>query len=277
MKKEWKVSAEYNGMRLQQYLGDVLDHSLSGKKIKALIDQGQCFINGKRERFSNRRVQTHQQIMLISHEEERIGDIEYIHEDEALCVINKPPGIVSDRELEKKIGGYLVHRLDKDTSGLLVFAKTKEAKENLYNQFRKKEVRKEYRAVCLGDFLRKNGKVKNHLFIKKRWHGQKIWAVSPSEKGVLAYTKYEVLSFKDSYSLVALYPITGKTHQLRLHMSSIGHPIVGDRLYGPETLSSSGARLFLHAFKVTFMHPITGEKCFFEAPLPEEFHAVCAF
>lgn len=219
--------------------------------------------------------------------------IEVIYEDEYMIVLSKPAGIVvypsaghKDGTLmnalayhSKKlasVGGPLrpgvVHRLDKDTSGLIVIALDDRAYYGLIERFKKREVKKEYIALVYGE-LKGSGKIT--LPIGRADHDRKKISIK-SKKLKEALTEWQVLENFRNYSLVKVRIITGRTHQIRVHFSSIGHPVVGDKTYGRKTYIEIEktkipvSRQMLHAYKMELCHPVTGKLLQFEAPLPED-------
>jgi len=217
-----------------------------------------------------------------------------IFEDESLMVIDKPSGIVvnkaqtvkdetvqewfwhrmkgsldyarDDNEWERK--GGIVHRLDKDTSGVMVLAKTPEAYEKLKLQFLERKTVKKYVALVHGEFKEAKGLINTPI----ERIGQKFYVGKDLSR--MAITEWEVVKKIGENTLVELTPHTGRTHQLRVHMRYLGHPIVSDPLYGDRKTWKRDLefcpRLFLHAKYLEFTHPVTGEKVHFEAKLPTE-------
>jgi len=206
-----------------------------------------------------------------------------VFEDEALLIINKPaktpvhPSMDHFKDslsngvkyyfneigLQKKIRP--VNRLDKDTSGLVVFAKNEYVQECLIKQMQTKQFVKEYIAICDGTFENKNGTINVPIARKEN----SIIERCVSEAGDTAITHYEVLKNANNYSVVKCILETGRTHQIRVHMAHIGHPLFGDTLYG--TTSPLISRQALHAYKISFIHPITKQKSELIAEIPEEF------
>jgi 23S rRNA pseudouridine1911/1915/1917 synthase len=228
-------------------------------------------------------------------------DFALLHEDSSLIVLNKPPGLVIHpspghlkgtlvhgllthcRDLSG-IGGILrpgiVHRLDKDTSGLLVVAKNDRAHSLLSAQFKAGAVKKRYLAFVHGRTKTKEGKI--DLPIARHPKRRKEMAVVP-EGGKRALTLWQkVEDLGQRFSLLSVMPKTGRTHQIRVHLSYIGHPIVGDPVYGfkrqwwkKHSVSKNGRefhvkRQMLHAETLGFLHPESGEYCEYKAPLPED-------
>jgi len=213
-----------------------------------------------------------------------------VYEDESLVVIDKPPGMVvhpapghSGGTLVNAllhhcddlagIGGVerpgIVHRLDKDTSGLIVAAKTDACMQSLTQQFKERDVHKVYLALAKGTFESKLGTIDVPIG-RHKTHRKKMSTHTSS--GREAQTQYEVIRQLEGYAYLQLYPRTGRTHQLRVHLASIGHPILGDRLYG-GTLGPGLpqiARQALHAHQLELTHPATGKLLQFQSPLPSD-------
>lgn len=208
--------------------------------------------------------------------------LDIIYEDEWLLVINKPPGVAIhpsilhfDNSLSNGVRFYFdkiglnkkirpINRLDKDTSGLVIFAKCEYIQESLSQQMKEKNFKKEYLCLCYGLFDKKYGTINLPIARKEG----SIIERCIDENGKKAITHYKVLEeFKD-YSLVLCKLETGRTHQIRLHMASIYHPLLGDTLYG--TSSTLISRQALHSYKVKFIHPITKKEIELIAKLPQD-------
>ena len=225
-----------------------------------------------------------------------------LYEDEHVLVVNKPPGLVVHpaagheehtlvnallhhcRGRLSGIGGVIrpgiVHRLDKDTSGCLAVAKNDAAHIALAAQFASRDVRKVYFALLCGELPRSTGEI--HAAIARHPNHRKRMAVTDGG-GRDAWTTYQVLERLTSSTFVQAQPHTGRTHQIRVHFHHIGFPLVGDDTYGKranvrlgELTRYAASRQMLHAFKLTFSHPITGEEMVFEAPLPDDFQRALA-
>lgn len=160
--------------------------------------------------------------------------------------------------------GGLVHRLDKDTSGLILIAKNEATLINLQSQFKEHTVKKEYVAVVHGK-VEKGGTIK--LPIGRQNIGKMTISAAKTKE---AETSFEITKYIGENTLLRVNPKTGRTHQIRVHLKSIGHPVVGDKLYG---LPDKAIRMMLHATKITFAHPRSGHKLTFESPTPTEFFA----
>ncbi len=209
-----------------------------------------------------------------------VSAFDLIRKDSAILVINKPAGLPvlpdgwerdSDflvKQLEAEYGKiWVVHRLDKITGGVMVFARTPEAHRALSLQFEGHQSEKVYHAIAVGlpDW---NEKVARHpLRINV---GHKHRTAADSRNGKPSETRFEVLNRFAEYVLLEARPMTGRTHQIRVHAYAFGHPLLGDVLYGaPET--DLIARPALHAYSLTFAHPQTGERLTFTAPYPADF------
>ena len=206
-------------------------------------------------------------------------EAETIYEDSDILVINKPPGLVIDRATMEKPGCLVVHRLDKDTSGLLVFAKTKEALENLQRQFKERKVKKRYLALVHGVVeTPRRGVCTIDKPIGRAPKGIGKFVVV--EGGRDSATKYSVVAAGPwpAYTLLDLETLTGRTHQIRVHLKSIGHPIVGDKIYASRRQQREDKKIigrqFLHAYRLSFSHPRTGEWLTFETGLPDDLRKV---
>ncbi len=191
-----------------------------------------------------------------------------IFEDDQLLVLNKPSGLLSvpgrgahlsdcieARAKAHCADARIVHRLDMETSGLIVLAKTPKAQAHLGKQFERRNIQKRYVAVVWGHVHPKAGAVNAPL--RCDWPNRPKQMVDP-ELGKHAVTHWQVLDAQDDTTRVALTPVTGRSHQLRVHMLSLGHPILGDRLYGTPASQSAAPRLLLHAEHVTLHHPADG-------------------
>ncbi len=204
-----------------------------------------------------------------------------IHEDRDLLVVNKPAGLLTmgtDSEKERtayfaltdyvrkgaaksKLRIYIVHRLDRETSGVLVFTKSEEAKNFLQENW--EETRKEYLAIVHGHCDEKTGTIESYLLESK---ALKVYATHDRTMGKAASTSYRVLKETEDLSLLAITPHTGRKNQIRVHLADLGHPIIGDRKYGLE--KDGYKKLALHAASLTFKHPFRKEMCTFNAPPP---------
>ncbi|MCX6121765.1 MAG: RluA family pseudouridine synthase [Ignavibacteriales bacterium] len=221
-------------------------------------------------------------------------------EDETIIVLNKPAGllVLPDRfdrklmnlyDLLKETFGtiFVVHRIDRETSGVVLFAKTAEAHAFLNAAFEKRQVEKSYRAIVVGSPNADSGCI--DFPISENEHGVRKMKID-KKNGKEAITDYKVLEKINGYALIEATPHTGRTHQIRIHLSAIGLPILADPLYSnsgrfflssiKRNYKSNGeekpllARTALHAFSLSFIHPATGEKTFIEVPMPKDMETV---
>jgi tRNA pseudouridine32 synthase/23S rRNA pseudouridine746 synthase len=205
------------------------------------------------------------------------GEIPILHEDSDLLVVDKPAGLLSVpgkgpeladcliARLERAFPTVrLVHRLDRDTSGVMVFALTAHAQRHLGQQFETRKTRKTYIARVTGRLAPKTGGVDLPLIVD--WPNRPLQKVC-HETGKPALTEYKVTKASDTESRVRLHPVTGRSHQLRVHMLALGHPIIGDPLYAPET-AAEHSRMMLHAEELRLHHPESGIGVKFRAKAP---------
>lgn len=288
---EHPVNADTAGLRLDQFLRGQLPE-LSRAFLQKLIDDGHVTVNNRASKPSYRvragdrvGVEIPPPRALETLPEEIPLDV--LYEDADLIVLNKAPGIVVHPAAGNQehtlvnallhhcrgqlagIGGVerpgIVHRLDKGTSGCLVVAKTDAAHQSLVGQFKTRGVKKIYRAVCRGVFARAQGRIETIIGRSER-DRKKMSALA--RHGKPAVTDYRVLRQHADCALVELTLHTGRTHQIRVHMAHLGHPLVGDAVYGKSKLE----RPLLHAYKLGFTHPRTGQGVEFCAPIPEDMH-----
>jgi 23S rRNA pseudouridine1911/1915/1917 synthase len=266
MKYEWRVQASENQLPLLDFLQERLkDKPFSKRKIKGWIDAGYCSIQGRIERFSRTKVRSGN-VVSVTVLEVTKNPIIILYEDEAILVIDKPAKITCDERLEKTVKALLVHRLDKDTTGVLLLAKTKALRDTLMAQFEERNVQKQYIALVDGAMPQK-GTIDTPLGPISRAAGRVMWGVVHAG-GHHAKTDWICKKSNKRASIVELMPHTGRTHQLRVHLASIGHPIIGDSVYGKPTTVAS--RQMLHAEKLTFLHPVTGVPLEIVAPMPRD-------
>ncbi len=204
-----------------------------------------------------------------------------VHHDRDVIVVDKPSGLLSvpgrgadladcAQTRAQALAGtpvYAVHRLDLDTSGLLVFATRRKAERELFRQFREREVHKRYIAVAQGILVPSEGKMDQPL---RRLEGTPRSVVCSTD-GRTALTRYRRVHHTPDRSWVWLYPETGRSHQLRVHLDALGHPILGDRFYGTPASQAAAPRLMLHAERLRLRHPHSAEPMEFRAPVPSSF------
>jgi 23S rRNA pseudouridine1911/1915/1917 synthase len=293
------VANEAAGQRLDQFLrGELPEYSRAF--LQKLIEQGHVAVNGGPAKASYKvragdkvRVEIPPPRPLETLPEEIALAI--LFEDDDLIVVNKPAGLVVHpaagnyehtlvnallhhcRGALAGIGGVerpgIVHRLDKGTSGCIVVAKTDFAHKALVAQFKSREVKKTYRAVCWGKFERPSGRIETVIGRSER-DRKKMSAIT--SRGRPAVTDYHVLKQFAEFALVEVHIHTGRTHQIRVHMAHIGHPVVGDATYGrARSTNISVARPLLHAYKLGFTHPRSQEFVEFTAPVPDDMVKMC--
>lgn len=282
---------ESAGMRMDKYVCAALD--LSRARVASLLDEKRITKDGKPLKGS-KKMQAGESIAVDLPPVESLDilpeemDLDIVYEDEDILVINKPKGMVvhpapghSSGTLVngllahcKDLSGIngvarpgIVHRIDKDTSGLLVVAKNDRAHESLAAQLADKTLHREYKAIVHHPFSHTVGTI-NAPIGRDEKDRQKMAVTAKNSKP--AVTHFTVLeNFKD-YAYIECRLETGRTHQIRVHMAYIGHPVAGDPKYGPrKTLDGKGQ--LLHAARLTLIHPRTGQEMSFEAPLDETF------
>jgi 23S rRNA pseudouridine1911/1915/1917 synthase len=300
------VEPSQAGLRLDRWLAAALPE-MSRSRLQALIDQGALSSGGTVVETASRKIRSEESFSLTippaepAEPEAQDLALDIVYEDEDLIVIDKPPGVVvhpapgsPDSTLVNAllhhcagslsgIGGVkrpgIVHRIDKDTSGLLVAAKNDQAHHGLAEQFAKHDIERVYHALVWGVPLPRHGQVEGA--IGRHPVDRKKMAIVGNGKRALTYFKV-ISTFGDYAALVECRLATGRTHQIRVHMTSLGHPLVGDRVYGktraagraPEPVKSlltAFPRQALHAKILGFTHPRTGEKLLFESKIPQDF------
>jgi 23S rRNA pseudouridine1911/1915/1917 synthase len=312
---DFVVKARMVGKRIDSYLASRYpDYSRS--VIQKVIDAGAVLINGQPTKASAR-VREGDEIRIWLPD---LGDgsfvpedipIGIVYEDEYFTVVNKPPGLVTHPgrgnwsgtlvnalqfhfDSLSTVGGDnrpgIVHRLDRDTSGLLIVAKDDRAHKELAFQFESRTIRKEYLALVYGSPSRDSDFIEKPLGTHPTQR-EKVAIRSIEDGGKEAVTFYEILERFDGFALVRCKPKTGRTHQIRVHLAHIGHPILADKAYSqrssftlgdlldpddPEASTILLDRQALHAHSLFFQHPITGQAIDFQAPLPDDMAAALA-
>ncbi len=285
------MNLEYQIEDENKTINNILQNELkiSSRLLYKLINMQKIYINNNP--YDTRKKAHKQDVLTIDfdYEEDNSNilptkmDLDIIFEDEWLLIINKPAGIAihpsilhySDSlcngirfyfdkiGLKKKIRP--VNRLDLNTSGLVIFAKCEYIQECLINEMKTNEFKKEYLAICEGSFGEKSGTINLPIARKEN----SIIERCISDNGQPSITHFEVLKNLKEFSLVKCTLETGRTHQIRVHMSAIGHPLIGDSLYG--SASSLISRQALHCYNLTFKHPITNVILNFYCELPYDF------
>ena len=268
-------------VRLDAFLAGTFDSSRSRSLWQKYVKSGAVQVNGQVVTSPKTEIETTDEITVeLPEQTADATDIPVLYEDKDIVVINKPAGVLTHAKggisQEHAVADMLqplttfasdtnragiVHRLDRETSGVLVGARTPAAAEFLQKQFAQRTTKKTYIAIVEG--VPKHTEALIDLPIGRSPAKPSTFRVDP--KGKSAQTTYYVLDVQNGKSLVKLQPKTGRTHQLRVHMAHIGHPIVGDIVYG-----KSAQRMFLHAYQLELTAP-NGERMTFTAPIPEEF------
>ena len=289
--QEIRVLGEETGNRIDKFLSEKLE--LTRTRIQQLIKDENILVNEKKTK-SSYKIEEKDIIKIIIPELEIVEikpeniDIEIIYEDNDLAVINKRAGIVVHPAnshysgtlvnailyhikdlsgINGEIRPGIVHRLDKDTSGLLIIAKNDKAHLKLSQMFQDKTVKKTYLAILKGKLNKKNGRIVTQIGRDKN-DRKKMAVINGLDSGKTAITNYEVISQTEKFTLVKVHIETGRTHQIRVHMKHLGYPILGDHIYGR---TDSENRQMLHAYKLELNHPITEEPIEFVAELPKDF------
>ena len=284
-------------MRLDAFLGSVAE--LSRSRLKKLVEQGRCTVEGALCTDADARVRPGWSVALrMPAASEKLrpeeGPLDIVYSDEDIAVVNKPSGLTMhpcpscpegtlvhrllarfpQLSLQEGPRPGIVHRLDKDTSGLVVVALSERARLRLIEDFAARRVHKTYLAVTPGVHPTEGMSdltIGRHPAIKTRM------AVVPEEKGGRsALTEWSTLYASPSgrFALLAVRLFTGRTHQIRVHLAQAGFPLWGDAVYGPQDKVSPAARQLLHAWKLDFEHPVSGRHLCFLAPPPEDFPRV---
>jgi len=305
-KKSFVAKADDDGIRLDKFLvASMPDHTR--QNFQKLIESGMVLINGKQAK-SSQKIKNGDKIDVQFPAPRALNlkplkmKLDIVYEDSDVIVINKPAGLVvhpgtgqshMDDSLVNAIlyhckgslsgiGGVMrpgiVHRLDKDTSGLLIVAKNDKAHRLLSEQFKEHKAEKTYYALLAGHLMPEKGTIEAPIGRDRR--DRKKMAVVFQENGRMAVTKYRVMKYLGDYTFVEVQLITGRTHQIRVHFASIGFPLVGDPIYGRSKVNKyfeqeyGFGRLFLHAGALALTIPSgfqkNGDKKSFSAPLPKD-------
>ena len=294
MRQTVELFADHAGERLDAFLARRLVERLSRSHAHKLIADGLVTLNDMPAKASHRLARGDRVVASVPPAEtpallpEAIP-LTIIYQDEDIIVVDKPPGLTVHpaaghprgtlvnallslcpelAEIKGTLRPGIVHRLDKDTSGLLVAAKNEAAQANLARQLKDRQVHKAYLAVVQGRLERPEGMIDAPI----GRHPRRRQRMAVVEGGRQALTRYRVREYlREAYSLVEVEPLTGRTHQIRVHFASIGHPVVGDKLYGKA--SALVGRQFLHAWRLGFRLPKGGRYREFESPLAADLEA----
>ena len=297
---KWSIQIDEAGMRLDRYLTTQLP-DLSRTAIQKLIEDEEVLVNGHISK-SGYVLKLGDEVQLNSLDMHtnatsiipRSYPLDIIFEDEDLLVVNKAAGMVvhpapghHDDTLVNALAAYypdimnedlglrpgIIHRLDKDTSGLIIVAKNAIAHSALATQMKRHEIIKRYLALVEGVVALDQGSIDAPIGRNPRHRQQMAVTVVKSRA---ARTHFRVQQRFNRHTLLLLELETGRTHQIRVHLRAIGHPVVGDPVYGSGNISRgiSPGRQFLHAFQLIFTHPTTGDILHLEAPLPEDLQTI---
>lgn len=288
------INEELKGTRLDKALSDYLD-GVSRSYLQKLIKEGYVTVNDRPEKASFK-LNVQDRVMVTLPDEEPVDilpediPLDILYEDPELLVVNKPKGMVVHPSAGHSSGTLvnallyhcsgqlsgingvqrpgIVHRIDKDTTGALVVCKTDLAHQSLAAQLKEHSITRRYRAVVHHNIREDEGTV--DAPIGRHPVDRKKMAVN-YRNGKRAVTHYRVLERFGDYTYIECRLETGRTHQIRVHMSHIGHPLLGDEIYGPAKCPFRLQGQCLHAMVLGFLHPVTGEYLEFTAPLPEYF------
>ena len=295
-KKDYTITEEFAGIRLDKAVSQK-DETISRASVQRMIDEELILVNGKKAKASYK-IAVGDIVTIIKEEPKEVEikaediPLDVIYEDSDILVVNKQKGLVVHpgngnpdgtlvnaimarcKDSLSGIGGEIrpgiVHRIDKDTSGLLIIAKNDKAHINVSEQIKNHEVKKTYIALVRGNVRENQATI--DMPIARSTKDRTKMAVSKTGKNAVTHIK--VLERFNEYTLLEVNIETGRTHQIRVHMSQIGYPIVGDYVYsnGKNPFGVEGQ--MLHSARLEFIHPISGEKMSLEAKLPEYFEKV---
>ncbi|MEE8377086.1 MAG: RluA family pseudouridine synthase [Candidatus Aminicenantaceae bacterium] len=278
--------------RVDIYLSQKYPH-LSRSFIQKLVQKDRVTVNGQSIKASYRlnAEDTVEVDIVVSREDPLLPEkipLKILFEDEYILVIDKPSGLVvhpgAGTSTQTLVNALLyhcpslrgvgdverpgiVHRLDKETSGVLVVAKTQMTHEELQRQFKAREVEKLYLGLVWGKMPEKTGRF---TWAIGRHEKQRQRISIRTKKPKIAETHFTVRQEWDEFSLLEIRPLTGRTHQIRVHFAASGHPIVGDTIYGRKKTKLQMSRMFLHAHQLAFVHPGSKKRVEFSSPLPQE-------
>mgnify|MGYP005787453329 FL=1 len=294
--EKYIVKSDEQGKRLDTYISSQ-NEKITRTSAQRLIEQGNILVNGKKQKVAYKIAEN--DVITVEHEEPKQIElkaqkipIEIIYEDEDIIVVNKPKGMVVHpangnpdgtlvnaimdicKDSLSGIGGEIrpgiVHRLDKDTSGLLIVAKNDMAHVKMSEQIKNHEVKKTYIALVRG-VIKENEATIDMPIGRSRTDRKKM---TVAKDGKNAVTHIKVLKRYDKYTLLEINIETGRTHQIRVHLSHIGYPIIGDYIYSNGKNEFGVEGQCLHAKSLEFKHPITKKEMKLEAPLPEYFQDI---
>lgn len=293
-----KIDENQKGTRIDLVLSVALE-DFSRNHIQKIIEQGMVTVDGQVCLSKKKKLECGQEIEVVLPPVKNIEiepediDIDIVYEDDEMLVVNKPKGMVvhpapgnesgtlvnaimyhcGDRlsSINGVMRPGIVHRIDKDTSGLLMVAKTDNAHHSLAEQLAVHSIKRGYKAIVCDNIMDDEGRI--DLPIGRDPKNRLRMAVT-ERNSKPAVTNYKVLRRFGQYTFIEAHLETGRTHQIRVHMAYIKHPLLGDGLYGPSKNRFGVEGQMLHAYQLGFIHPTTGEYMEFNAELPEEFQSV---
>ncbi len=292
MKKKKKSNLE--DIRLDNFIKQ--EFNLKSSEIEKLFKNNLVLLNNKKPKKKGIKIKKNDvvEIEILEQEEIKIPNtlkLEKLYEDEHIMVIDKPEGIavhhgagkkditildiflkkypeVNENIISERKG--IVHRLDKETSGVLILAKDERSLKRLQKSFKRREVEKKYYAIVNGSPRFKYNSINKP--IKRNYKNRTKFEIGEEddEKSKEALTYYHVLITRNNFSLLRVEPKTGRTHQIRVHLLYLGNPIIGDKIYSQDK-KSEFERMYLHAYSIKFLHPITKNTICVYSPIPESF------
>lgn len=300
--RHYTITPEDEGLRLDQYLNKVKP-DLTRSFIQKMIKGGSVFVNNKKMAKASYKVKNLDELIVIIPSVKEVGvqaeniPLDIAYEDKDIVVVDKPAFMVTHptdhgahvagtlvnailHHCKKNLSGIgggkrpgIVHRLDKDTSGLIIVAKNDKAHNHISKQIEERRVTKKYITLLNGHLIPKEGSIEAPLL---KTHGEKDMRVSGRKQAKFALTHYRVIEYIGDYSLTEVQIVTGRTHQIRVHFASIGHPVCGDSMYGDKKVNellhqkTGLTRQFLHAAYLKFRLPSNNEVIELSSDLPED-------
>ncbi len=286
-KTDTSVYTVKESVELLPFLLEVMTKG-SRNSVKSILTRGQVTVDGKMIKQHNHPLQPGQSVMILKNQAALKGDtlagVTILHEDEDIIVINKDAGLLSVasknetemtayRQITDYVKNdnprnriYIVHRLDRDTSGVMLFAKTEEVKEALQTAWNEVVKERTYTALVEGVLRKKEGTISSWLKESKTF---KVYSNPTDNGGQHAVTHYKTIQSNKQFSLLEVQLETGRKNQIRVHMEDIGHPVVGDKRYGAT--GNPIKRLGLHATRLVLEHPRTGEVVRYQSDVPQPF------
>lgn len=293
---KYTINKEFEGITLEEYLKNKLE--ISARNRQKLFHSSGVMVNGKKA-FSKRILKENDVVSVKVQRDKDYGvipekgNVEIIYEDDYVIALNKPAGILvhpagqtTKGTLANYLAGYFqekkqiitirpLHRLDRDTSGIVLFAKSAEIQKKLTEAFAENKIHRQYIALVTGELKEKEGRIEAPIGKDKRNPNRR----KISADGQRAITNYKLLKTveinSEKISLAELRLETGRTHQIRVHMAHLGNPVLGDKMYG--RISRFIKRQALHASEMKFVNPIIDKIIKITAPIPNDFNEICKF